>query len=67
MSVASLENGSDNMCVDCEVRLLKLNRKYFNKYANRSLSVVSLENLNGVTLNCIKLEQLDTQSTFLRI
>ena len=37
MSVVSLENGSDNLCVDCEVRLLKLNR-------HRSVSVVSLKN-----------------------
>ena len=44
MSVASLENGSDNMCVDCEVGLLKLKRKY-QKYANRFPSLVNLENL----------------------
>ena len=37
MSVVSLENGSDNLCVNCEVRLLKLNR-------HRSVSVVSLKN-----------------------
>ena len=33
----SLENGSDNMCVDCEVRHLKLESK-------GSVSVVSLKN-----------------------
>ena len=37
MSVVSLENGSDNMCVDCEVRHLKLKSK-------GSVSVVSLNN-----------------------
>ena len=37
MSVVSLENGSDNMCVDCEVRHLKLESK-------GSVSVVSLKN-----------------------
>ena len=29
VSVESLENGSDNMCVDCEVRLLKLEGNAF--------------------------------------
>ena len=37
MSVVSLENGSVYMRIDCEVRLLKLNR-------HRSVSVVSLKN-----------------------
>ena len=30
MSVVSLENGSDNMCVDCEVGLLTLGRSIKN-------------------------------------
>ena len=42
----SLEIGSDNMCVDCEVRLLKLKR-------NGSVSVVSLKNPSE--LKCIVL------------
>ena len=52
----SLENRSDNMCVECEVRLPKFKREY---YANRFQSVVSLEILKGGALHCIKLEQLD--------
>ena len=44
MSVVSLENGSDNLCVDCKVRLLKLN-------GHRSVSVVSLKNPSE--LQCI--------------
>ena len=39
MSVVSLDNGSDDMCADCEARLLKLKR-------NESVSVVSLKNLD---------------------
>ena len=37
MSAVSLENGSDNLCAGCEVRLLQLNM-------NRSVSVVILKN-----------------------
>ena len=37
MSGVSLENGSDYMCVDCEVRLFKLE-------ANVSVSFVSFKN-----------------------
>ena len=37
MSVVSLENGSDKVCVDCEVRLLKLK-------GNVSVSFVSFKN-----------------------
>ena len=46
MSVESLENRRENMCVDCEVRLLKLKR-------NGSVSVVSLKNPSE--LKCIVL------------
>ena len=37
MSIVSLKNGSDNVCVDCEVRLLKLE-------GNASVSFVSFKN-----------------------
>ena len=37
MSAVSLENGSDNLCVDCEVRLLK-------HEGNASVSFVSFKN-----------------------
>ena len=37
MSVVSLENGSDNMCVDCQVRPLNLKGKV-------SVSFVSFKN-----------------------
>ena len=37
MSVVSLENGSVYMCIDCEVRLFKLE-------ANASVSVLSFKN-----------------------
>ena len=43
----SLEIGSDNMCVDCEVRLLKLKR-------NGSVIVVSLE--KGSESMCVDCE-----------
>ena len=46
MSVVSLENGRGNMCVDCEVRLLKVMR-------NGSVIVVSLKNPSE--LQCILL------------
>ena len=46
MSAVSLENGSDNLCAGCEVRLLQLNM-------NRSVSVVSLKNPSE--LQCIVL------------
>ena len=46
MSVVSLDNGSDDMCADCEARLLKLKR-------NESVSVLSLKNPSE--LQCIGL------------
>ena len=46
MSVVSLENRRENMCVDCEVMLLKLMR-------NGSVIVVSLKNPSE--LQCILL------------